>query len=84
MKVRETMRMTYGCREFRVVKMCMNSGDPRGDPRGILGGSERKKGDPAKTVRKMRGTCGGSIETTYPLYIINKEVKTLADHRDLI
>ena len=43
----------------------------------IRGGSEGDPGlklvDPAKMATKMNGKNGGSNETTFPLYIINKE-----------
>ena len=47
----------------------MNYGDPLGDPQGILRGSYPKTGDPA-FVRHIK--IGGSGETTYPLYNINR------------
>ena len=47
----------------------MNYGDPLGDPQGILRGSYPKTGDPA-FVRHIK--IGGSGETAYPLYNINK------------
>ena len=47
----------------------MNSGDPLGDPLGILGVSWPRMVDPA-FVRHIK--IGGSGETTYPLYNINR------------
>ena len=49
-----------------------NSGDPSGDPLGILGGSESKTGDPGVLYPKKPKESGGSCATSVPLYNIKK------------
>ena len=54
-----------------VQKLCekvRSSGDPLGDPQGILGGSCHETGDPGHFDHIK---IGGSSETTSPLYNIN-------------
>ena len=49
-----------------------NSGDPSGDPLGILGGSESKTGDPGFLYPKKPKDSGGSCATSVPLYNIKR------------
>ena len=49
-----------------------NSGDPSGDPLGILGGSESKTGDPGVLYPKKPKDSGGSCATSVPLYNIKR------------
>ena len=50
-----------------------NSGDPSGDPLGILGGSESKTGDPGVLYPKKPKESGGSCATSVPLYNIKRK-----------
>ena len=47
-----------------------NSGDPSGDPLGILGGSESKMEDPGVLYPKKPKDSGGSCARSVPLYEI--------------
>ena len=50
-----------------------NSGDPSGDPLGILRGSESKTGDPGVLYPKKPKESGGSCATSVPLYNIKRK-----------
>ena len=50
-----------------------NSGDPSGDPLGILRGSESKTGDPGVLYPKKPKDSGGSCATSVPLYNIKRK-----------
>ena len=50
-----------------------NSGDPSGDPLGILGGSESKTADPGVLYPKKPKDSGGSCATSVPLYNIKRK-----------
>ena len=50
-----------------------NSGDPSGDPLGILGGSESKTGDPGVLYFKKPKDSGGSCARSVPLSFGSKK-----------
>ena len=54
----------------RVLWKGANSGDPRGDPQGILGGSKSKTGDPGVLYHIK---IGGSSARSVPLYNIKRK-----------
>ena len=54
----------------RVLLEGANSGDPSGDPLGILGGSESKTGDPG-VLYPIK--TGGSCATSVPFYNIKRK-----------